>query len=268
MDVAALIERLRQAYPGRGLRPHPRESVPAAGGHHPVRAVHGRARVNMVTPTALRPVPRPGRDERRLAGGARGDHPLDGVLPEQGQVHPGRIPAPHGGVRRRRCRARWRSCSRSRAWRGRPRTWFWAWPMESPAGVVVDTHVHRIAKRLGLTRGGTAEEVERDLMRVLPRDEWILFSHLLIVHGRRTCVARKPKCSECAVKDLCPSAAYFSEREGPAVGEGQGGIARREARRRAVGRFRNPRGRRPRSRRGALRKSDARKKGQRCGGPG
>ena len=84
-----------------------------------------------------------------------------------------------------------------------------------PAGVVVDTHVHRIAKRLGLTRGGTAEEVERDLMRVLPRDEWILFSHLLIFHGRRTCIARKPKCPECAVKDLCPSAAYFQSGKVP-----------------------------------------------------
>lgn len=83
------------------------------------------------------------------------------------------------------------------------------------AGVVVDTHVERIAKRLGLTRGKTAEEVEQDLMRILPREEWILFSHLLIFHGRRTCVARKPKCPECAVRDLCPSAAYFQSGKVP-----------------------------------------------------
>ena len=77
------------------------------------------------------------------------------------------------------------------------------------AGVVVDTHVERIARRLGLSKGKTAEEVERDLMQTLPRDEWIHFSHLLIFHGRKTCIARKPKCGECAVKDLCPSERYF-----------------------------------------------------------
>ena len=76
-------------------------------------------------------------------------------------------------------------------------------------GVVVDTHVERIARRLGLSRGKNAEEVERDLMRLLPRREWIDFAHLLIFHGRRTCDARKPKCAACAVSDLCPSGPYF-----------------------------------------------------------
>ena len=77
------------------------------------------------------------------------------------------------------------------------------------AGVVVDTHVERISRRLGLSRGRNPEEVERDLMRLLPQDEWTDFSHLLIVHGRQTCDARKPKCGTCAVADLCPSAAHF-----------------------------------------------------------
>jgi endonuclease-3 len=76
-------------------------------------------------------------------------------------------------------------------------------------GIVVDTHVARIARRLGLTRGKGPEEVERDLMRLLPRDAWIHFAHLLIFHGRRTCIARKPLCADCPVIDLCPSGPYF-----------------------------------------------------------
>ncbi|MGH7681254.1 MAG: endonuclease III [Candidatus Eiseniibacteriota bacterium] len=84
------------------------------------------------------------------------------------------------------------------------------------AGVVVDTHVDRIARRLGLTRAKGAEGVEQDLMRILPKDAWIDFSHLLIFHGRRTCLARKPKCGECALKDLCPSAAVFLAGKVPA----------------------------------------------------
>ena len=77
------------------------------------------------------------------------------------------------------------------------------------AGIVVDTHVHRLARRLGLTLGRTPGEVEQDLMKVVPRPEWILFAHLLIFHGRRICVARKPRCGICPVQDLCPSAPYF-----------------------------------------------------------
>lgn len=77
------------------------------------------------------------------------------------------------------------------------------------AGVVVDTHVHRLSRRLGLTRSVTPADVERDLMKIVPREEWILFAHLLIHHGRQVCVARKPRCAICPVRDLCPSAPYF-----------------------------------------------------------
>jgi len=76
-------------------------------------------------------------------------------------------------------------------------------------GVVVDTHVFRLARRLGLSRGKTAGDVERDLMRVIPREDWIEFAHLLIFHGRQICQARSPKCAACPVNDLCPSARYF-----------------------------------------------------------
>jgi endonuclease III len=71
------------------------------------------------------------------------------------------------------------------------------------SGVVVDTHVQRISQRLDLTKETEPVKIERDLMKILPKDKWILFSHQIIHHGRGPCVARKPKCSECGIADLC-----------------------------------------------------------------
>ena len=73
-------------------------------------------------------------------------------------------------------------------------------------GVVVDTHVTRLSKRLGLTREDAPEKIEQDLMKLVSAKEWTLLSHWLIWHGRRRCYARKPDCPHCEVKDLCPSA--------------------------------------------------------------
>ncbi len=73
-------------------------------------------------------------------------------------------------------------------------------------GVVVDTHVARITGLLGLTRQSDPEKIEHDLMRVVPQEQWTLFPHLLIHHGRAVCIARRPRCDACAVADLCPSA--------------------------------------------------------------
>jgi endonuclease-3 len=73
-----------------------------------------------------------------------------------------------------------------------------------PSGVVVDTHVGRLSIRLGLTNQTDPVKVERDLMAVLPRQEWIAFSHRMIHHGRRICVARNPKCEICPLNDICP----------------------------------------------------------------
>lgn len=73
-------------------------------------------------------------------------------------------------------------------------------------GIAVDTHVKRLANRLGLTKASTPEKIERDLMRLARQDEWIDVSHLLIFHGRRVCAARKPNCAECGISQLCPSA--------------------------------------------------------------
>jgi endonuclease-3 len=72
-------------------------------------------------------------------------------------------------------------------------------------GVVVDTHVLRLSKRLDLTRHTEPKKVELDLMRVIPQDKWILFSHQLIWHGRRVCVARKPRCIDCNLEHICYS---------------------------------------------------------------
>jgi endonuclease III len=74
-----------------------------------------------------------------------------------------------------------------------------------PAGVVVDTHVLRLSERLDLTKNTEPKKVELDLMKVIPQDRWILFSHQLIWHGRRVCQARKPRCIECNIERLCYS---------------------------------------------------------------
>ncbi len=73
-------------------------------------------------------------------------------------------------------------------------------------GIVVDTHVRRVSNRLGLTENQDPEKIEQDLTRVVPREDWTIFSHLLIFHGRRRCKARKPDCPNCALNDICPSA--------------------------------------------------------------
>jgi endonuclease III len=70
-------------------------------------------------------------------------------------------------------------------------------------GVVVDTHVIRLSNRLDFTRNSDPKKIEQDLMRVIPREKWILFSHQLIWHGRKVCQARKPKCAECNLEQLC-----------------------------------------------------------------
>jgi endonuclease-3 len=72
-------------------------------------------------------------------------------------------------------------------------------------GIVVDTHVSRLSQRLGLTKQKDPVRIEQDLMALVPRKDWIIFSHLLIFHGRRTCKARRPLCEECVVEKLCPS---------------------------------------------------------------
>jgi endonuclease III len=73
-------------------------------------------------------------------------------------------------------------------------------------GVVVDTHVHRISRRLELTKNSDPQKIEQDLMRVIPREKWILFAHQIIWHGRNICYARKPKCVECPLENICHAA--------------------------------------------------------------
>jgi endonuclease-3 len=72
-------------------------------------------------------------------------------------------------------------------------------------GIVVDTHVRRLSQRLGFTRQEDPVKIERDLKRLVPRADWARFPHLLIWHGRRVCIARAPRCSDCVLNDLCPS---------------------------------------------------------------
>jgi endonuclease III len=80
-------------------------------------------------------------------------------------------------------------------------TWF-----HKNDGIVVDTHVHRISRRLELTKSDDPKSIEQDLMKIIPRDKWTLFSHMIILHGRALCVARNPKCAECPLENLCHAA--------------------------------------------------------------
>src|SRR6202140_3910977 len=80
-------------------------------------------------------------------------------------------------------------------------TWF-----KLAEGVVVDTHVHRISRRLELTTQNDPQKIEQDLMRIIPRERWILFSHQVIWHGRKLCIARKPKCVDCLLENICHAA--------------------------------------------------------------
>jgi endonuclease-3 len=75
----------------------------------------------------------------------------------------------------------------------------------NPQGIVVDTHVRRLSQRLGLTRQEDPVKIERDLIRLVAREDWGRFPHLLIWHGRRVCIARMPRCEECVLNDICPS---------------------------------------------------------------
>jgi endonuclease-3 len=81
-----------------------------------------------------------------------------------------------------------------------------------PSGVVVDTHVARLSKRLGLTRHGEPVKIERDLMQLLPKREWVEFSHRMIAHGRKICIARKPRCEECPLLSICPQLGVAEKR--------------------------------------------------------
>jgi endonuclease III len=80
-------------------------------------------------------------------------------------------------------------------------TWF-----RKNEGVVVDTHVHRISRRLELTHNDDPKTIEQDLMKVIPRERWTLFSHQVIWHGRKLCIARRPKCADCPLENICHAA--------------------------------------------------------------
>jgi endonuclease-3 len=75
----------------------------------------------------------------------------------------------------------------------------------TPQGIVVDTHVARVVNRLGFVQTSNRERIEQRLMELVPREQWVSFTHLMIAHGRAVCHARKPKCARCVLADLCPS---------------------------------------------------------------
>jgi len=76
-------------------------------------------------------------------------------------------------------------------------------------GIAMDTHMRRLSKRLGLSEEKQSDKMERDLMQLIPKEEWFNFTYLIVAHGRNVCTARNPRCGECMLKELCPSAFTF-----------------------------------------------------------
>ncbi len=103
----------------------------------------------------------------------------------------------------------------------------------APEGVVVDTHVQRITQRLGWTKHDKPEDIERDLMKLFPREQWDILSHTLIFHGRRICTARAPACAACPVSDPCPSA-FKAENVGRKPPRNRNGNGKPAAKKRAA----------------------------------
>jgi endonuclease-3 len=81
-----------------------------------------------------------------------------------------------------------------------------AYASDPDAGIAVDTHVSRLSQRLGLATSADADRIERELMQIVPRTDWFQLTYLLIEHGRAVCTARRPRCGECLLQDICPSA--------------------------------------------------------------
>lgn len=96
-----------------------------------------------------------------------------------------------------------------------------------PSGIVVDTHVARISRRLGLTKHSDPVKIEQDLMAIIPQPEWIAFSHRMIKHGRRYCQAKKPKCRECPLENVCPKIGVAEEVNAQLPGTGSRSPGRR-----------------------------------------
>jgi endonuclease-3 len=82
--------------------------------------------------------------------------------------------------------------------------------MAIPAGIVIDTHHIRLSERLGLSKQKLADKIEKELVEIIPKKDWIMWSSSITLHGRRVCIAKKPKCGECVLSDICPSAFQLS----------------------------------------------------------
>jgi endonuclease-3 len=100
---------------------------------------------------------------------------------------------------------RWRAARVRATVKPETATLWIAGELGEPQGIVVDTHVRRLSQRLSLTKQEDPVKIERDLMKLVPREHWGRFPHLLIWHGRRVCIARRPLCETCVLVDLCPS---------------------------------------------------------------
>src|SRR5579884_2006945 len=176
----------------------------AAGGHNSFCAVHGRAREHGHA-GAVPAIPHSESDGRGAPACHRRTHTVYRLLSQQGEIYQRRSAEDRQRFRRKCPPHHGRAAHRAGAAR-KTASVVLGVAYGLAEGIVVDTHVLRISRRLHLTRETDPKKVEQDLMKIIPRDRWISFSHEVIHHGRQTCIARKPKCAECPLENLCTSA--------------------------------------------------------------
>ena len=199
-----VARRLAAEYPGRRLRARPRQPLRAAGGHDPVGPDHRRAGQHGDA-GAVRPLPDAGRPRRApTRPTSRSIDPLDRLLPQQDQEPHRHGPGARRALRRRGADRAWRTSSRCPASAARRPTWCAAWPSTCPGSRSTPTSAG-CRRRLGLTdRGRPGEGRARAQRLILPPAERGRFSLRLILHGRRVCIARRPRCEACVLDGHLP----------------------------------------------------------------
>ena len=200
--MAKILARLDEMYPAATCALHPFECLGAAGGDYPFGSVHRQARQRSDSGVVSQVSNDPGFRRRQPGGDGAGD-PLDWLLQQQSQVGDWRGTQDSWRIMAGEVPRDMDSLLTVPGAARKTANVVLGTAFGIASGVVVDTHVQRISRRLDLTKETEPVKIERDLMQVVPKEKWILFSHQLIHHGRALCVARNPKCAECKLDPLC-----------------------------------------------------------------
>ena len=203
--VAEILRRLDQMYPDATcalLHRNPWELLVATI----LSAQCTDKRVNEVTPGLFAKYPTPQRFRRRASGGAGARYPQHRLLQQQGEIDRGRGAAGWSPNSAGRCRKTMEEMLTIPGAARKTANVVLGTAYGIASGVVVDTHVQRISARLDLTKKTDPVKIEQDLMKIIPKERWILFSHQMILHGRALCLARAPLCDRCDLNSVCYAA--------------------------------------------------------------